>query len=475
MTEGITTIDSEKSFQIFKKSLLNNIKPNNSIYYELQKISKQMTETITILRNIEKAVPSIDEHEGAYFDETNNQYVNLVSPQMHQKILAYYHKHKNKTYSTKYKIDRNIHNFLMKTGRYLEKINRDLVERKKRRLEIEKRYYSFIIDLINRNIDYLAFLSKTLKKIAVKFSLIGTSLFYSLSFMSIYSPELMDWLKFVFIFNRMNDMLFITSYAISPNRKEQMKRLKHRIMEVLGIYRTRGYGLFIKFIYKLYDLLNAIMSFIKNLDIHLRGSRNWKDFYERLEKHMLVTVGISYKWLFDIISIDLVAVDEFLRDLGKYEELNIYRYRILVSPNAISRLKHYYGENVKIYGNWISVELNYQGGRYYTPDNPLDVKFILDVSGFDGTLEEQAHFVVAAILLSDKMILDNIYTPNSQYQNDIISIDLNQLKLLVYKDKSWFTRLIDRILGRDRVYLSPETIGDKLYESYIMLYGINNS
>ena len=474
MTDSISTMGQEKSFQIFKQTLLNNINQNSSIYYELQKLSNELKESITMLKQMQNAVPNIEDHEVTYLDDMDNEYVNIVSPEMYQKITAYYKKHKNKFYSSKYKIDKKIHNMLMSIGKYLEKINHDLAKRKRRRLEIEKRYYSFIINLRNSNVDYLAFLSKTLKKIAIKFGILGTSLFYGLSFMSVYSPELLDWLKFVFIFNRMNDILFITSYAISPNTKEEMGRLKHRIMEALGIYRTRGYGLFIKFIYKLYDLLNAIMSFIKNLDIHLNGSRNWKDFYERLEKHMLVTVGISYKWLFDIVSIDLVAVDEFLRDLEKYEELSTYRYRILVSPKAISQLKHYYGENVRIYGNWISVELTYQGGRYYTPDNPLDVKFILDVSGFDGSLEEKASFVMAAILLADEMVLENIYNTSSKLKNDIISIDLNQLKLLIYKDRSWFAKLVDRVLGRDRKLLTAEMIGKELYDSYIMMLSINN-
>jgi hypothetical protein len=267
---------------------------------------------------MQNAVPNIEDHEVTYLDDMDNEYVNIVSPEMYQKITAYYKKHKNKFYSSKYKIDKKIHNMLMSIGKYLEKINHDLAKRKRRRLEIEKRYYSFIINLRNSNVDYLAFLSKTLKKIAIKFGILGTSLFYGLSFMSVYSPELLDWLKFVFIFNRINDLLFITSYAISPNRREETERLKHRLMEVLGIYRNRGYSLYIKFVYKLYDLLNAIMSFIKNLDFYLRSSRDWRDFYENLEKHMLMMVGISYKWLVNIVSFDLVAVDEFLRGLGKY-------------------------------------------------------------------------------------------------------------------------------------------------------------
>ena len=475
MTDSISTMGQEKSFQIFKQTLLNNINQNSSIYYELQKLSNELKESITMLKQMQNTFPNIEDHEVTYLDDMDNEYVNIVSPEMYQKITAYYKKHKNKFYSSKYKIDKKIHNMLMSIGKYLEKINHDLAKRKRRRLEIEKRYYSFIINLRNSNVDYLAFLSKTLKKIAIKFGILGTSLFYGLSFMSVYSPELLDWLKFVFIFNRINDLLFITSYAISPNRREETERLKHRLMEVLGIYRNRGYSLYIKFVYKLYDLLNAIMSFIKNLDFYLRSSRDWRDFYENLEKHMLMMVGISYKWLVNIVSFDLVAVDEFLRGLGKYEELNTYRYRIRVSTNAISKLQHHYGENITIYRSWINVELNYSGGKYYTPNNPLDTKSILDISGFDGSLEEKASFAMAAILLGDEMVLDNIYATTPQSRNGIISIDLNQLKLLVYRDKSWLAKLLDRVLGRDRKHLSAEMIGKELYDSYIMLLNTNNS
>lgn len=475
MTESINTTDREKSFQIFKQTLLNKVKQDNSIYYDLQKLSNELKESITMLKQMQNAVPNIEEYEVNYLDDMDNEYVNIVSPEMYQKITAYYKKHKNKFYSSKYKIDKKIHNMLMSIGKYLEKINYDLAQRKKKRLEIEKRYYSFIVDLRNRNVDYLAFLSKTLRKVAIKFGILGTSLFYGMSFMSIYFPEMLDWLKFVFIFNRMNDILLIMSHAISPNKREEMKRLKKRVMEVLGIYKNRSYILYIKFVYKLYDLLNAIMSFIKNLDVHLRGSMDWREFYERLEKHMLTTTGISYKWLSDIVILDLVKVDEMLNSLINYEELNTYRYRIHISPNGIKKLKQHYNDGIIVYGSWINVTITYLGGRYYWPANPLDAKFILDVSGFEGSLEEKANFVMASILLADEMRLDNLQTTNLQSENGIISIDLSQLKWLVYRDKSWLTRLIDRILGRDRKYLSPETIGYELYENYIAINKVGKS
>jgi hypothetical protein len=467
MTDTVSAASQENSFQVFKRTLLDKINKNKIIYYDFQNLSKEFEKSITMLAQIQNAVPDI-------WGDRDNEHVNLVSPEMYQKIAAYYKKYKNKTYSSKYKIDKKIHNMLMKIGSYLEKIDYDLAKRKSMVLEMEKRYYSLAFDLNNRMIDYLAFLSKILKKIAIKFGILGASLFYGLSFMSVYAPELLDWLKFVFIFNRMNDLLLITSYAISPNRREEMKRLKHRVMDVLGIYRRRDYGLYIKFVYKLYDILNATMSFMRNLDVHLIDSRDWEDFYKKLERHMLLNAGISHKLLVDVITLDLIAIDEFLRGLEEHEGLNTYRYSIKVSLNAISKLKHYYGEKVRIDGNWIHVKLNYSGGRYYVPDNPLDVKFILDVSGFDGSLEERASFVMAAILLSDEMILDNIYTANVQWRNGIISIDLNQLKWIVYKDKSWLVRWINRVLGRDRKILTPEMIGNELFESYIALQKIND-
>jgi hypothetical protein len=468
MKNTISTTSQENSFQVFKRILLNKIRQNKIIYYDFQNLSNELEKSIVMLAQIQNAVPEI-------WDDRDNEHVNLISPEMYQKIAAYYEKHKNKSYSSKYKIDRKIHNMLMKIGKYLEKVDYDLAKRKNMALEMEKRYYSLTFDLNNRMIDYLAFLSKTIKKIAIKFGILGTSLFYGLSFMSVYAPELLEWLKFVFIFNRMNDLLLLTSYAISPNRKEEIRRLKHRVMDLLGIYRRRDYGLYIKFVYKLYDILNAMMSFMKNLDVHLGDSKDWEDFYGKLEKHMLLNAGISHKLLVDVITLDLIAVDEFIRSLGERKGLDTYRYSIKVSPNAISKLKHHYGEKARVDGNWIHVELNYSGGRYYVPDNPLDVKFILDVSGFDGSLEEKASFVMAAILLSDEMILDNIYTANAQWRNGIISIDLNQLKWIVYKDKSWLVRWIDRVLGRDRKILTPEIIGNELFESYIALHKINDN
>ncbi len=473
MTDSISRTNQEKSFDVFKRYLLNHIRQNNGIYYELQKLSNKMAESVSILKYVENLLPDIEEHETIYLEKAEERYKNLVSPEMYERIMAYYNKHKNRSYSSKYVINKKIHRMLMNVGEYLDKISQEVKELRCKKSELEERYYSTVADLSNRMNEYLSFLSKTLRRIAIRLGLLGSTLFYGLTFMSTYSPELLDWLKFVFVFNRINDILLISSYAISPNRKEEARRIKDRILGVLNIHRTKGYSLYIKFVYKLYDLLNAVMSFMKNLDIYLRGSRDWKDFYKKLEKHMLSTAGVSYKWLVDIVSFDLVAVDEFLRGLADYGMLNTYRYKIRVTPGAISKLKQHYGERVRVDGNWINVTLTYEGGKHYTPANPMNAKFILNVSGYDGTLEDKANFVMAAILLADEMVLENIYTTRSTLRDGILSIDLNQLKWLVYKNKSWIVRMIERILGRDKKYLSPEAIGNELYESYIMLNKFN--
>ncbi len=474
MTDNMPVSKQEKSFEIFKQSLLSKIRQNDNMYHDLQKLSGDIMKSVNMLKHLESLVPDIDEHEAIYLKETDAKYVNLISPEMYERIMAYYNKHKNRSYSSKYVINKKIHRMLMSVGEYLDKISQELKELRCKKSELEERYYSTVADLSNRMNEYLSFLSKTLRRIAIRLGLLGSTLFYSLAFMSTYSPELLDWLKFVFVFNRINDILLISSYVINPNRKEEARRIKDRILGVLNIHRTKGYSLYIKFVYKLYDLLNAVMSFMKNLDIYLRGSRDWKDFYEKLEKHMLSTAGVSYKWLVDIVSFDLVAVDEFLRGLADYERLNTYRYKIRVTPGAISKLKQHYGERVRVDANWINVTLTYVGGKHYTPANPMNTKFILNVSGYDGTLEDKANFVMAAILLADEMILDNIYTTRSTLHDGILSIDLNQLKWLVYKNKSWIVRMIERILGRDKKYLSPEAISNELFESYIALHRVNN-
>jgi hypothetical protein len=475
MLNSIIKMEPEKSFQIFKQTMLNKLKQNSIIYHSIQNLSSELAKSIAMLKQIENELPNMEKYEVSYLDDIDNQYQNLISPEMYQKISSYYNKYKSKTYSSKYKIDSKIHHMLMSIGKYLEKMNYDLESMRSRKLELENRYYSLASSLSKRMNDYLALLSKTLRKMAIKLGILGTSLFYGLSFMSAYSPELLTWLKFVFLFNRLNDIMLITSYAISPNRKKEIISLKNRIMEALGLYRDKDYSTYIKFVYKLYDILNAIMSFIKNLDTYLRGSRSWKEFYESLEKHMLATTGISYKWLVDVVSVDLVAVDEFLTSLSNHEELNTYRYRIRLPLNNVNKLKQHYGDNVRVDGGWISFTITYLGGRYYLPDNPLDANFILDVSGFEGSLENKADFVMASILLADEMILDSVHTTYLRSGRGIMSIDLRQLKWLVYKDKSWLVRLIDRILGRDKKYLTPETIGDRLYESYTMLHKVNRS
>jgi hypothetical protein len=464
---------TERSFQLFKNEMLKIIKQNRTYYQELHNLNNEIKHSLKLLSEIQVKIAN-----NKLYDELDEilqypDYDNLVSPTMQQKIAAYYKKHKNKTYSTKYKIDRKIHEMLMDTGRYLEKIESKIKAKNNKKSQIEKRSYSIILNVGGDFKDYLAFLSKLFKKVAIRLGILGAGMFYSTTFMSTYVPEMIDWAKIIFLFNRINDLLIIMSFALDPNRKRRIEMIKYNIIDILGIYKNRLYSIYIKFIYKLYDILNAIMSFITNLEYYLKGSNSWEDFYEKLEAHVRAMSGISHKSLVDVIDFDMVAIDEFLSSLNEYEKSDMYGYSLRLSFSALISLKRYYGHKVNTENGWIRFTLRYSSGRYYVPANPLGEKFVLDITGFEGDMSEKADFITAAVLLADEIILNSI--GYRQMSNGIIRIDLQGLRWLVYKSRSWLARTLDKILLREPRLLTPQTLGHGLFEAFTMLNILQNA
>jgi hypothetical protein len=215
------------------------------------------------------------------------------------------------------------------------------------------------------------------------------------------------------------------------------------------------------------------MSFITNLDYYLRESNSWQDFYEKLEFHITAMSSISSKMLVNVVDFDIVAIDEFLRDLNDYEKSDTYAYSLRLSFDALTRLKKYYGDKVSTENGWIRFAIRYSGGRHYVPSNPLGEKFVLDVSGLDGNVSEKADFITAAILLGDEIILDSV--GHKQISSGIIHIDLKELRWLVYKSRSWLARSLDRILLREQRLLTPQTLGYRLFEAFTKLNALQNA
>jgi len=467
MIDAHNTQSTEQSFQLFKNEMLKIIKQNRIYYQQLHNLNNDIKYSLKLLSQFQEKIS-----KNKIYDELNEisrypDYDNLVSPTMQQKIAAYYKKHKDKTYSTKYKIDKKIHKMIMSIGKYIEKMENNIKAQNIKKSQIEKRSYSIILDVSGDFKDYLAFLSKILKKVAVKLGALGAGMFYSTTFMSTYFPEMIDWVKIIFLCNRINDLLIVTSLAIDPNRKKKIQMIKYNIIDILGFNKNKLYSTYIKFIYKLYDILNAIMSFITNLDSYLRDSSSWKDFYEKLEFHITAMSGISHKKILDVIDFDIVAIDEFLRSLNEYEKSDTYTYSLRLSFDALTRLKKYYGDKVSTENGWIRFTLRYSGGRYYVSDNPLDEKFVLEVSGFDGNISEKADFITAVVLLADEIILDSI--GHRQMSSGMIHIDLQELRWLVYKSRSWLARRLEAILHRERRLLTSQTLGYELFEAFTKL------
>jgi hypothetical protein len=467
MIRTYDTQSPEQSFQLFKKEMLKIIRQNEKHYKELYDLNNEIRHSLDLLSQLQQKIARNNFYDELDKGLENTDYDNLVSPIMRQKIAAYYEKYKNKTYSTKYKIDKKIHKMIMEMGKYLEKVESKIKAKNIKKSQIKKYYYSTILSVGNDFKDYLAFLSKLLRKIAIKLGVLGAGMFYSTTLMSTYTPEMMDWVKIIFLCNRINDLLIIISLTIDPNRKRKIEMIKYNIIDIFGIHKNRLYSIYIKFIYKLYDILNAIMSFITNLDSYLGASNNWRDFYDKLESHITTMSGISHKVLVDVVDFDIVAIDEFLRSLNEYEKSNMYTYSLRLSFAGLTKLKKYYGDKVSIENGWIRFTLRYSGGRYYVPGDPLDDRMILYISGFDGDIPEKADFITAAILVADEIILDSI--GHKHLSNAIIRIDLQQLRWLAYKSRSWLARRLDAILLRESILLTPQTLGYRLIESFTKL------
>jgi len=175
----------------------------------------------------------------------------------------------------------------------------------------------------------------------------------------------------------------------------------------------------------------------------------------------------------NVIDFDIVAIDEFLESLNNYDRYNTYTYSLRLSFSALSRLKEYYGDKVNAENRWIRFTLRYSGGWYYVPANPLGEGMILDILGLDGDITDKADFITAAILLADEIILDSI--GHKHLSNAIIRIDLQELRWLAYKSRSWLARRLDAILLRESILLNPQTLGYRLLESFTKLKSLQKS
>jgi hypothetical protein len=129
----------------------------------------------------------------------------------------------------------------------------------------------------------------------------------------------------------------------------------------------------------------------------------------------------------------------------------------------------------------IEVTVQYTGGAYHKAANPLKE---IDISGFSGNMKEAAEFIGAILALSDKLTIDRV--GEQEFENPLVTIDLQKLKLLSYKSKTFIDTIITPIKRvvhwiinklitqktKKKGELDPTALGSLMFEAYISIKGI---
>jgi hypothetical protein len=271
----------------------------------------------------------------------------------------------------------------------------------------------------------------------------------------------------------------------------------------LGIRKNYIYAAYIMYLYRLYDILSAISSYIIELGklIQLGKKVNEEKAAKKLEekaKESAQVVGLKDKVLGQLadkiklkpfegsknkiealdetIVVDLESYKKLLDSIRKgNKELHVCTYKFFVSSDAIEKLVDYYGDKFQGGGEWIEVIVEYTGGAYYKTANPLKR---IEISGFNGNIKEAANFIGALLALSDKIAVVSV--GEQEFEKPLVVIDLQNLKLLSYKSKPFVDKLITPIkkLGglikkliaqeRDKEEeLDPSNIGKLMFEAYV--------
>ncbi len=420
----------------------------------------------------------------------NMKYGRIVSPRMYRRILSYYRKHKGRKYYSRYKIDNELHNFLMRLGRYIDSLENDLKRGGGRSFSSKYHYYalpSFAI-LLSSWKEALSYLSVGLIKLYefIHHPLhilmeLSPKILHSIPLLPGLLPHFLVGLLVVFL---AGGLITIISYALHPDRKSKFKKLGDKTKIALGLYKDRRYAAYLAFVYKLYDILSTIMSAViligKNIDNNKKVDTNKSA--KKLEKEAQKSIG-SHSGLIDkaiaifnkngnkinilneVISVNLEHYDSLIKSIKDgNKDLAICRYKLLLTSEAMSQLAKYYGNKFRGGGEWIEFTVKYPGGAYHKSAKPIEE---LDVSGFDGDIKEASKFIAGALALADTLIIDKI--GDQEFKNGVVTINLKALKWIAYKSKPIVAKFVDviRNLIIKEKEINQENIGYEMFDSYV--------
>jgi hypothetical protein len=503
--------EEKKSEEVedFFKSLAKKIEEWNKT---LQQANAQ------VAGSVEKAADIGEKIENAYRTALKVRHMSrnrIVSPIMYRKIMSYYKRHKKQRYYSKYKIDNDLHSFIMRLGSYLESLDKDIDRETDSDFSSDYHYYAgpSLRILFGGGIkEVLGYFSSAIVSIAHMMEVAVHVLVEvspkALHAIPILPPFLPHFLAGVLAAYSTCGILIIVGYALHPERKSKFKRLIDKIKINLGIRKSYIQAAYLTYVYKLYDILSTISSYVIELGkrIELDKEIDEEKTAEKLEKkaeksaHVvglkdkaLGYLGDKMKFgifkiakdkietLDETVVIDLESHKKLLNSIKEgNDKLDIFRYKFAVSTDAMQKLADYYGDKFQGGGEWIEVTVQYTGGAYYKAANPLKK---IDIPGFSGDSKEAAEFIGAVLALSDKLIVDRV--GEQEFESPLVTIDLQNLKLLSCKSKSfidflaapikvlirWVIKLIKR-KAQEKGKLDPADLSNLMFEAYVNIKGI---
>jgi hypothetical protein len=465
---------------------------------EAQELEKEAKEILSMAESeLEESVVKIEETkkeaQKAYrlaLMHHNMKFNRMVSPRMYRNIMSYYRKHKGRRYYSKYKIDNEFHSFIMRLGRYLEALENDVSRTDIKGFSMEYHYYalpSFAILLSNWK-EALGYLSLGLIKfyhlihhplhILLKLS---PKITYAIPVLPGFLPH---FLVGVLVVALIGGLITVISCAIHPDRKAKFKALKDKVKIALGLYKDNRYAIYLAFIYKLYDILSTIMSSIILIGKNIGNSKEGdvSKSVQKLKKEVKKDIGYhgglldkvtsifnkegkKMNVLDEVFSVDLEHYNKLVESIKKgNKSLNVCRYKLMLTSEAMSKLTEYYGDKFHSDGEWIEFIVEYKGGAYHKSAEPIAK---LEVSGFDGNIKEASKFIAGALALADEIIVDKV--GDQEFKNGIMTVNLKTLKWLSYKSQPMVAKFIDfiRKLIQTEKKITKENIGYEMFDSYV--------
>ena len=483
---------------------------------ELSKKTEEINDKMSAVA--EKVADQMKKIENAYRNALRIRYMSrnrIVSPKTYRKIMLYYRSHKRQEYYSRYKIDNELHNFIMKLGRYLESLDKEVRRKEVRDFSFDYRYYALLSASVFASVNIqvtLGFLSSILVEASHVVELVlhvvlevFPKILKSIPFLSSIMPNL---LAASLIALSAGALLVIIGYAIHPERKLLFKRLADKVKINLGMRKSRIYAAYIMYVYKLYDILSAMSSYIikigklvasgKDIDIEKTAKKledkakesaqvvNLKDeiaeyIKDKLGLNIFKETESKIKTLDETVNVNLENLKKLTDSIKKgNKELNVFNYKFAVSTDDMKKLVSYYGDKFQSKGEQVEVTVQYKGGAQLKSANPLQK---VDISGFSGNLKESSNFIGAVLAISDKLIIDRI--DDQELESPLMTIDLQKLKLLSYESKllidtlaapikgltEWVKKLIKGKADKEDK-LDPADLGNLMFEAYINTHDI---